>query len=152
MLRLGVSLLHLIWHRKELLVLELKQLRVTIRSSVIFNTSVLNYDSFGLKDLYAHFRTISVGLKVAWLYRRQPRISLRIVNVGLTRLGQGLILPKKAIGLDFFCLLFSKADFSVRLTTHLNLIDCLINQSSMQINQIIQNKLKTSGSTEEVMS
>ena len=152
MLRLGVSLLHLIWHRKELLVLELKQLRVTIRSSVIFNTSVLTYDTFDLKDLYAHFRTISVGLKVAWLYRRQPRISLRIVNVGLAGLGQGLILPKKVIRVGFFCLLFSKADFSVRLTTHLNLIDCLINQSSMQINQIIQNKLKTSGSTEEVMS
>lgn len=149
-MRLRVSLLHLIWHRKELLVLELKQLRVMIRSSVILNTSVRDYDIFYLEDLYAHFRTISAGLKVTWLYKRQPRISLRIVNVGLAGLGQGLILPKKVIGGGLFCLLFSKADFSVRLTTHLNLIDCLINQRSMQINQIIQNKLRTCGSTEEV--
>lgn len=124
MLRLGVSLLHLIWHRKELLVLELKQLRVITRSSVIFNTSVNNFDIFNLEDLYAHFRTISVGLKVTWLYKRQPRISLRIVNVGLAGLGQGLILPKKVIVFGFFCILFSKAEISVRLTTHLNLIDC----------------------------
>ena len=83
---------------------------------------------------------------------RQPRISLRIVNVGLAWLGQGLILPKKVIRVGFFCLLFSKADFSVRLTTHLNLLDCLINQISMQINQIIQNKLTTLGSTEELLT
>ena len=56
-------------------------------------------------------------------------MSHRIVNVVLTWLGQGHILLCKESRDGSFWLLFSKTDFSVSVTIHLNLIDCLLTRS-----------------------